>query len=67
MEIVSLSRLAYRVSSLDEKVTEFIWKSYWGGSGDIVMELPGMGFRREIYHSGEIFEYLIEGSVMAED
>lgn len=59
MEIVSLSRRAYKVSSLDEKTIESIWKSYWEGSGDIAMELPGTGFKREICHSGEIFEYYI--------
>jgi hypothetical protein len=67
MEIISLARHAYRISSQGEGVREFIWKNYWEGSGDIALELPGTKFQREIRHSGEIFEYLIEGYVVLEE
>ena len=63
MEIVSLSRLAYKISSLDHETREFIWRNYWSGSGNITSELPGVNFKREVYSSGEIYEYLIEGIV----
>lgn len=67
MEIVSLSRFAYRISSLDHETRELILKNYWSGSGNITIELPGVNFERKVYNSGEIYEYLIEGIVKLEE
>ncbi|HBF36602.1 MAG TPA: hypothetical protein DDW50_04710 [Firmicutes bacterium] len=67
MEIVSLARLAYTIFSLNEEIRESIWKSYWSGSGNIALELPGANFERTVYNSGEIYEYLIEGIVKLDD
>lgn len=61
MEVVSLMRYAFVVSSLDEETTKYVWRHYWSGAGSLPMELPGADFKREMYHSGEIWEYLIEG------
>jgi len=61
MEHVSLARHAYRVSMLED--IEKIWTHYWEGGGDMPMELPGRGFKRERYKSGVIWEFLIEGVV----
>jgi len=61
MEIVSLARHAYRVSSMDRKSIEYIWNAYWKGEGNLSIELLGKNFHREICESGEIYEYLIEG------
>ena len=60
MEHVSLSRHAYRVSSI-ENIND-IWLAYWKGVGNINIELPdGVNLSRNIRSSGEIWEYLIEG------
>jgi hypothetical protein len=41
---------------------ERLWSGYWTGFGDIALELPtSPGFQREVFHSGTIWEYLIEG------
>ncbi len=61
MEIVSLMRTAYKIGFFDDKTKDDIWKKYWNGTGDIDLELPDVESERKIYHSGEIFEYLIEG------
>ena len=63
MEYVSLARHAYKVSSMQEHAIDELWRGYWSGSGEIVMELPSMGFERKQYNSGLIWEYLIEGVV----
>lgn len=67
MEIISLARLAYRISSLNKETKEFIWKNYWSGSGNITTELPGVHSKKDIYDSGEIYEYLIEGLVKLDE
>jgi hypothetical protein len=64
MEIVSLARTAYRISYSDMNELDHLWKHYWNGGGDIQMELPDPNCSRTIYSSGEIFEYLIEGTVV---
>jgi hypothetical protein len=61
MEIVSLARSADRISSLDEITQKQIWSSYWKGFGDLQMELPTFNDERQIFNSGVLWEYLIEG------
>ena len=64
MEIVSLARYASAVSSLDEQTQEAIWTSYWSGAGDIALDLPGMPLgERQVRHSGELWEFLIDGAI----
>lgn len=63
MEIVSLMRAAYILGFFDDETKDDIWKNYWNGTGDIDLELPDVESERKIYHSGEIFEYLIEGKL----
>lgn len=60
MEHVSLARHAYRVSMLED--VHRLWESYWQGAGSIGMSLPTGGCRQE-FHSGVLWEYLIEGSL----
>lgn len=60
MEIVSLERYANRVSMLDQDTQNIIWQSYWTGYGDFPMELPTVN-GRQVFHSGIIWEYLVEG------
>jgi len=64
MEIVSYMRLAYIRGFFDDKTKNDIWKNYWNGTGDIDLELPDVESERKIHHSGEIFEYLIEGKLV---
>ena len=64
MEIVSLMRGAYDLGFIDDETKNDIWKNYWNGTGDIDLELPDVESERKIYHSGEIFEYLIEGKLV---
>jgi hypothetical protein len=64
MEIVSLARYAYLISYSPENDLDTLWKHYWSGGGNIQMELPDVTVQRKKYESGEIFEYLIEGSVV---
>ena len=64
MEIVSLARYASAISSSDEQTQELIWTSYWNGDGDIALELPGVPLgQRQVRHSGELWEFLIEGAI----
>ena len=64
MEIVSLARYASTVSSLDEQTQDAIWTSYWSGEGDIVLDLPGLPLgERQVRHSGELWEFLIDGAI----
>jgi len=61
MEIISLAKHAYKVSSMQHK--DQLWRSYWSGCGAIEMELPEPNAERQILNSGVIWEYLIEGAV----
>ena len=65
MEIISLLKHAYKVSHLSEQSLRNIWKSYWSGVGNIQMELPVVDGDRTLCDSGIIWEYLIEGTLVA--
>lgn len=65
MEIMSLARLANKSSSIDQQTNNLIYGSYWEGKGNIEMELPDYSGKRGIKSSSEIWEYLIEGAVIA--
>jgi hypothetical protein len=67
MEIISLERYASRVSMLDQNTCNFIWQHYWTGQGNMQMELPTLDMKREVYNSGVLWEYLIEGSITGID
>ncbi|MFZ6025088.1 MAG: hypothetical protein ACOYVG_11625 [Bacteroidota bacterium] len=67
MEIISLERYASRVSILDQNTCNLIWRHYWTGQGNIQMELPTLDMKREVYNSGVLWEYLIEGSITGID
>lgn len=67
MEIVSLARYANKISSNDQQTINKIWNSYWSGEGEIRLDLPDIAGKRQIKSSGEIWEYLIEGAVVAID
>jgi len=65
MEVVSLARTAYRHSASDIETIEYIWNHYWSGAGNLQLEIPNIqDFGRQVLASGEIWEYLIEGSLV---
>ena len=64
MEIVSVMRTAYKRGFFDDKTKNDIWKNYWNGTEGIDLELPDVESERKKYHSGVIFEYLIEGKLV---
>lgn len=61
MEIISLERLANNISMQDMATLNQVWSWYWNGNGQLELELPGHSGSRQIYKSGEIWEYLVEG------
>ena len=63
MEHVSLARLAYKVSTMQQESIEYLWAGYWRSFEEIILELPTTTFKREKFNSGVIWEYLIEGAV----
>lgn len=65
MEIISLVRHANKISSLDPTTNDLIYDSYWSGKGEIGIELPKAQGGMEVIQSGVIWEYLIEGSLIA--
>lgn len=67
MEIVSLARQAYLVSSVAEREDRTLWGSYWSGARSIQMELPDENLQPRICQSGELWEYLIEGRLVLAD
>lgn len=60
MEIVSLVRGFGHTSCLSPEDEQNVWRHYWEGKGDITIESPLLGR----HSSGEIWEYLIEGSLV---
>jgi len=62
MEIVSLDRYAQRISMCDGPTIEVTWAAYWKGMSGIEVELPTVE-GRQVFRSGLIWEYLIEGVV----
>lgn len=69
MEVVSLMRSIYRLATWQVEEANHIWSHYWNGGGDLQLETPDVeGFReRRVWHSGVIWEWLLEGRVVAED
>jgi hypothetical protein len=63
MEIVSLLRTANRISTIDSGTIFEVWSRYWKGESIEGMELPQSGGERKMFSCGELWEYLIEGSV----
>jgi hypothetical protein len=62
MELISLVRgLVYTVS-LNGIEQDKLWRHYWNGSGDFKIQIDNPLLLNE-YASGEIWEYLIEGSL----
>jgi hypothetical protein len=62
MEIVSLARQAYQRSMLDAAVVEYLWRSYWEGKMECVLELPAIDLvNREVVTALVLPELLIDG------
>ncbi len=70
MEIISLMRYAYPRASWSEEGINEIWKHYWAGLGNQIIEIPALKegkLIRQNCNSGEIWEYLIEGQLVLEE
>ncbi len=63
MEIVSLARVAYRRGTWSPEQLDSLWKSYWGSTDNISLELPIDGVSFERRESGTLWEYLVEGAL----
>lgn len=69
MEVVSLMRSLYVRASWQTADADLIWSHYWLGGEDFPLEIPStqaLG-QRETFHSGVIWEWLIEGQVVCHD
>jgi len=60
MDIISVSRLAARISMTDPDTQNKIWETYWTGYDNFQLELPTIKGRK-LFNSEIIWEYLIEG------
>jgi len=63
MEVISLVRGFGYKSCLDSSEENQLWNHYWSGGGSIKIDSPLVG----CHESGEIWEYLIEGSLVHEN
>jgi len=67
MEIISLSRLAYKISMVNNETINTIWNNYWSGNGNFQIELPSTNMHHKIYQANDFFEYLIEGKIILQE
>lgn len=67
MEIVSTSRSMNVHSNIDEETKELLWKNYWSGSSYIPINPYLANYSIGNLKVDDIFEYLIEGSLVLED
>ena len=63
MRIFALAKTAYLTGNLDKESMLYIWSNYWGGTGNLKIDLPVKGAHRRIYDSGVIYEYIIDGVI----
>lgn len=61
MEIVSLMRHAYKISTFESDYE--VWQHYWSGQGNLALQIPDRDFKPQRIESGVIWEYLIEGAL----
>lgn len=66
MQIVSMARNIYENAIFDKKMKEILWKNYWSG----LSYIPTYSFYKNYPPSNlqveDIFEYLVEGSLVLE-
>ena len=60
MEVVSLYRLANRISMLDVPTQQQVWAHYWTAQENFKMELPSEN-GHQLYETNTLWEYLVEG------
>lgn len=64
MEIVSVARAAYKMSSLDQENIDLIWQAYWEGRDKMAMEIPNGIGGRQVLKAEPVWEYLIDGVIV---
>lgn len=67
MEIVSVTRTMNIQSTSDEETKELLWKNYWMGSSYIPINPYLANYSIGNLKVDDIFEYLIEGSLVLEE
>ncbi|MBI6872356.1 hypothetical protein [Clostridium aciditolerans] len=67
MEVVSQARSMYFNSMLDEKGKEILWKNYWSGLNYVPLNSYLSNYSFGNFKVDDIYEYLIEGSVVLEE
>lgn len=67
MEIVSQARSMYLNSMLDERGKEILWKNYWRGLNYVPVNSYLANYSFGNFKVDDIYEYLIEGSVVLEE
>lgn len=67
MEIVSATRSMNIHSNLDEKTRELLWKNYWRGLSYIPINPYLANYAIGNIKVDDIFEYLVEGSLVMEE
>ena len=69
MEIVSLARHAYAYARamLDANTINDLWRAYWSGADDYMMDLPSVDARHHEHRSaGTTWEWIIDGALLHE-
>lgn len=67
MEIVSQARSMYLNSIIDEEGKEILWKNYWSGLNYVPLNSQLANYSFGNFRVDDIYEYLIEGSVVLEE
>lgn len=69
MEVASLMRSLFPRASWQTEDANRIWSHYWSGGEDLPLDIPSTKVlgQRETFHSGVVWEWLIEGQVVCTD
>ena len=67
MEIVSIARDIYKNHMFSKESKELLWENYWRGSSYIPTESYYENYPPSNLKVDEVFEYLIEGSLVLEE
>lgn len=66
MQIVSMARNIYEDAIFDKKMKEMLWKNYWSGVSYVPVYSYYKNYPPSNMKVDDIFEYLVEGSLVLE-